>query len=545
MADEIKQILIDNEYLSSQNANMRSYWQDLADYCHPRKAWINSIRAKGERIKYNFLYDSTAIRSIRTAASGFHTNLTNPASRWFALETSNKDIMEDVDVRLWFKQVEDIIYATLNKSNFYNIINEFYIDFILFGTGGYFTNEDPIDLVRFTSIPVDQINLVEDANERMISFYRNFKLTAIQAVRLFGNKAGESVLKAYNEDKPFMEFEFLHYVSKRNERDVSKKDNINMPYRSVWINKKDKHKIAESGYQEMPYIFGRFYKDSSEVMGFSPAMDVLSEVKLMNAQKKTVIRGAMKRVDPPIVSPSKGFVVPLNFNPSAINYYDSKTNQDALKPLDVGRGDAGLGIDMIEMNKRDIEEGFFVPLFRTLGDITKQMTIPEVQRRIAEGMALLGPVVGRCTNEVLSPTVFRVLNILNRNMMLPPIPEALLIDDTKTVDLSLVYLSTLARAQRENEVSSLQNFLLDIGQIASVKPAVLDKIDEDKTADVLARIRGIDPEIMRSDNEVKAIREQAAQQQQAIMALQAGQGVADIANTAAQANKALADTGAK
>lgn len=542
MIDEVQMIMKENDYLSSQNANMRGYWQDLADYCHPRKAWINSIKSKGERVKYNFVYSSLAIRSLRTMASGFHTNLTNPSSRWFALETSDKNLMEDVDVRLWFKQVEDIIYATLNKSNFYNIINEFYVDYGLFGTGGFYTNEDSVDLIRFTSIPIEQINLVEDANERFIGFYRNFKLTALQAYRLFGDNVGESVMKAYKDDKPFEEFDFLHYVSKRNERDVSKKDNRNMPFKSVWISKKDKHKIAESGYQEMPYIFGRFYKDCNDVFGYGPAMDCLSEVKLLNAQKKTVLRGGMKRVDPAMVSPSKGFVLPLNFNPSAINYYDSKTSADALRALDVGRGDTGLGVDMMELERRDIEEGFFVPLFRTLGDITKQMTIPEVQRRISEGMALLGPVVGRCTNEVLSPTVFRVLNILNRNMMLPPIPEALLLDEEKTVDLSLVYLSTLARAQRENEVASLQSFLVDIGQIASVKPAVLDKINEDKTADVLARIRGIDPQIMRSDNEVKAIREQAMQQQQAMMALQAGQSVADIDNTLAQSHKALKDS---
>ena len=80
MATNVKEIILDNKFLRNQNSNHRSYMQDLADFIQPRKAWITSIRTKGEQLKFNFLYDSTAIRALRNMASGFNSNLTNQSS---------------------------------------------------------------------------------------------------------------------------------------------------------------------------------------------------------------------------------------------------------------------------------------------------------------------------------------------------------------------------------------------------------------------------------------------------------------------------------
>ncbi len=533
--DDIKDILLESEYLNNQSANYRSYVQDLADFYLPRKAWITTIRTKGERTKFNFLYDSTGIRSLRTMASGFHTNLTNRSSRWYALETSDKKLMKDREVRQYFKEVEDQQFAVLEQSNFYNVINEFYMDFGGFGQGTYSMLEDTKEVVRFKEIPIGQVCRVVDANDRLCGIYNNFKLTARQAFKLWGPMAGNNVVDAL-EKKPFEEFDFLHFAGERYSRDVNKADSSNMPFKSVWLNKKEKKLISEGGFMEMPYISEVFYKDNSDPNGFAPTMDVFAEVKLVNAMQRTLIRASMKQADPPLVMPSRGFVLPLNFDPAAMNYRDAKTSHEDIQALPVGNGRIDVNVEMITLIQQKIEEGMFVPLFRALSQITKQMTIPEIQQRIAENMVLLSPVIGRCDHGVLSPTIVRLYNIMNRNFLLPQPPEIL-----QGQNFQPVYLSPLAKAQRQTEINEVQAFLGEVQAIGAILPGAIQKLDEDKTVDYLHRVRGITPEIMRTDEDLQRVREEQAQQQQAMMAMQGAGGVAQISKTSAEAQKAGAE----
>lgn len=535
----VADVLEQNDFLRGQNANYRSFCQDIADFCLPRKAWQTSIRSKGERTKFNFLYDSTAIRGLRTTTSGFHTHLTNPTGRWFMLESQDRRHMQRRDVQTYFKQVEDVIFTTLATSNFYNTIQEFYTEFIAFGTSTFLIQPDDAELVRFNQIPVSQIARVTDGHDRVVGIYREFKLTARQAFRLWGTDAGQSVLKAL-EKRPHEEFDFVHFVGERAIRQAGKMDQANMPFQSVWVAKKDKSLIAKGGFQEMPYISEVFYRDSYDPNGFSPTMDVLAEIKLVNAMMRTIIRGGMKQADPPLVLPNAGFILPLNLNPAALNYREAKgTAKDDLQALPVGQGRIDISVELLQMVQSKIEEGMFVPLFRALDQITKQMTIPEVQRRIAENMGLLGPVVGRVNNGVLEPTIIRVFNILRDQLMLPEPPEIL--RGTRFIP---VYLSPLARAQRQSEITEIQSFLAEVQAVAAIAPQAIHNVDEDKVIQVLSRIRGITPEIMRSDEDIERMRKLEAEQQQLMTGMSVVDAATQIAKTGSEAarNDAQAQT---
>jgi hypothetical protein len=520
--------------LETKNQEWRQYHQDLALFCLPRKAWQTTIRNVGERLQLNTIFDSTAIRSLKIMSAGFHSNLTNPSSKWFALQTRRLTLMESHDVRMWFKDVEDIMYAVLSSTNFDTTMQEFYNDSGCFGTGIILILEDPKDKVRFTICPANQIVMEEDAQGRVNRIYRNYPMTAQQAFESWGNKCGEVILEKMKE-KPQDIVNIVHYVGPRENRDVSKEDNLNMPFISVWIEKSEKHAIKEEGFFEFPYAVGRFYKDPIDVLGFSPAMDVLADIKLVNAQVRTMLRAAMKTADPPLVLPSQGYVLPLNYNAAATNYRDVGTNKDDIQPLPV-MGNIPITMEVIRSVQDNIEKGFFVPLFRALSEVTKQMTVPEVQRRIAENMILLGPVVGRFTDELLDPILFRVFNILYRNGDLPDVPEEL-----QNEEMDIVYISPLAKAQRESEIYSIESFLSDVNAIAAVKPDALDKINSDKTIDIIAKIKGVSPDILNSDSDVKLIRDQRAQAQAAANQMVMLQQGADVLNTGAAANKSLAD----
>ena len=533
MPTNIKDILLENEFLNNQNSNYRDYCQDIAEFCLPRKAWITTIRTKGERIKFNFLYDSTAIGAVRDTAAGFNTYLTNSSSRWFALESRDKDLNKIKEVRQFWKDTEDWAYAKLADSKFYNTTLEYYTDLLSFGTSTFSMLEEPKKFVSFKKIPVEEVNRVVDANGNLCGLYRNFKLTAYQAFKLWGDNVGKSIKESL-EKKPFDEFEFVHFVGERYDRDVSKKDSGNMPYKSCWIAKKDEILMNESGYMEMPYISDVFYIDNNDTNGFSPAMDCFAEIRLVNAMQKTFIRADMKQADPPLVAPSRGFVLPLNFNPAGMNYRDPKTNKDDLQALPVGNGKLSTTYEHIKMVQEAIRERMFVNLFRSLNEVTKQMTVLETQQRLAQSMSILGPVVNRC-NDALGKSIIRLINMGARNPMsgFPKPPDE--IYSGKNQDYDIVYLSPMAKAQRQSEIMEIQSFLGDVNSIGAIIPSVFDKIDEDKTIDIMAQIRGITPEILRGDEQIKEIREQRQKQEQMMQTLQLAHTGAQIAKTGAEA----------
>jgi len=514
------------DLLKSQKANWENYFQDLATFCLPRKAFVTQDRAPGQRLNFARLFDSVAIRSLQTMAAGFASHLTNPNSKWFSLATRNKKKMAMRNVKVWFKEVNEIVEETLSNSNFYPIIEEFYLDSGCFGTGSVYSERDPKSRVRYTSIPIRELLFEEDHMCRVGRVYRLFKYTVQQMIDRWGlERVSDNVKrKAEKKEDRQEKIEVIHGVYPRDVRDASKEDALNKAYASMWMERETIHPLVEGGYDELPYGVGRFNKENDEAWGFSPAMNALADIFMINAEKKTLIRGAMKVVDPAVILASKGFMLPFNLNPSGVNYLERGNVKEKFTSIET-KGNIGIGMDMIMDVKNDIEEAFYVPLFKAFSQITKQMTVPEVQKRIEENMALLGPVVGRHTQEVLSPQIVRTFNILFEDGYLPPPPP-----EIQGEELDVVFVSALARAQRKNEIVSIDNFLTRVANMAGVLPDVLDKVDADKAVDVLADIEGIDPEILRSHEAVRALREARAQQQMQATQMEAveqGAGAAD------------------
>ena len=496
--------------LIGERANWDTYWQDIANVFMPRKAYITRPRVFGERLDFGRVFDSSPIRALNTMASGFHSWLTNPASKWFQLEMNNRQLMEIKAVKVWLEDVEEEVFFTLNNSNADETLQEFYIDAGGFGTGNIFIQEDFKDRVRFTELPIAEVYIEEDSRGRVSRIYRRFEYSVQQAWDLWGNDAGEEVReKIKSPSKVSDKVVYVHYIGPRDTRQEGKKNKFNMPFESKWITFKKKELVAEGGYNEFPVASGRFNKRVGEVWGFSPAMDNLADAHMLNAMKKTLIRAAMKIVDPPVTAPDRGYVMPFNFNPSGINYRNPQTKSDDLQPI-LTKGNIPIGIEMIQDTRDAIDLGMFVRVFQAFGQITKQMTVPEVQQRIREGMALLGPVVGRFQQEVLDPTITRVMMILERNGLLPKIPDIL-----RGQEFSVKYISPLAKAQRESEITGILRMLSTAADIATFAPNVIDKINPDKAIDVIADVIGVTPQIIRDDEETAEIRQARAQAEQA------------------------------
>lgn len=537
---DIKQLVLKNNYLSGQKGDWMSYWQDVANFCLPRKAWITTIKIYGEQLKFNYLYDSRAILALKKSAAGFHSNLTNPSSKWFDFRTLNDKFMQSGVNQRYFRECSDVQYGVNNESNWNETMIEYYTDDLCFGSTCVATEEDWKTHVRYTSVPIEQINVELDERGELLAMYRNFKFTANQCQLKFGkNNISKMMKEALEKDKGYEKFDILHYVGPRYDRDVSKKDNVNMEYRSCWIAKKEEHELKESGFKSNPYDFQRFWVHSDDTFGYSPAMDALASIKLANAQKRTLIRRAMKDADQATMMPARFFLGRLNQNPAAMNYYDkTKYTKDDFQTIPTG-GNVQLSVEMMQMEQNLIDEAFFLPLFQALTNVTKEMNIPETQKRISESLGLIGPVVGRMTKGIANSQM-RTFEILNDRGLFPPPPKEL-----RDQDMKIIFLSPLAKAQRASELTGLVSWAQFMGEMSKIIPEIKDRIDGDHIADGSADLFGVDPIYVREQNNADAIRKKraqlAAQQQQ----FEQAQQVSEVAKNAAGAKKSHAEAMSK
>ena len=503
MSAEGNRIIKRAEQLEAQKANWMQHWQDCAYYTMPRNAYVNRYRVRGELLPID-IFDSTAIHANQTLAAGLHGYMTNPSSRWFSLGLQNRTLSNDQEIKTWLKIVEQKIFDTLNTSNFNQVIHENYQELGTFGTSIIYEEADDEEIVRFYARPIGECSLEEDHRERVNEVYRRFELSAVQAFGRWGKEAGKAVVEAYNKEQYERKFIFYHAVMKRDMFKAGSKTSENLPWASYYVLKDGHEIISESGYHEFPFFTPRFNKVTGDVYGYSPTMVSLADIKMLNAMSKTIIKSAQKIVDPPLVLPHDGFLLPLNTNPGKINFQLKGTYQDEIRPLATG-GNIPVGLEMEEQRRMSIKKHFFVDLFLLLASQTGNMTATEVNQRVEEKMLILGPSIGRLMNELLDPIIYRTFGILSRKALLPAPPLKL-----QGQPLLVEYISPLAKAQRISEINSLLGVLSLAGQMAQVLPAVVDKIDGDKAMDLAADIYGTDPRLIRDEKMVAAIREQRA-----------------------------------
>ena len=525
--DLTKGLLSRFDRLQGQRENWETHWQEVADYMQPRKADVTKRRARGDK-RMEQVFDSSPIQAVELLAASLHGMLTNPSTPWFTLRFKDEEIENDDEAKLWLEASTDAMYTAFNRSNFQQEIFELYHDLITFGTAAMFIEEDDDDIIKFSTRHINEVFIAENDKGRIDTIYRKFKISARAAIQKFGEAVSADVQTKAKKD-PYEEIEILHAVYPRSDFNPNKRDKANMPFESVYMEYKNGNELSVGGFREFPFVVPRYLKASNEIYGRSPAMTALPDVKMLNEMSKTTIKAAQKQVDPPLLVPDDGFLLPVRTVPGGLNFYRSGT-RDRIEPLNIGANNP-LGLNMEQQRRESIRAVFYVnQLMMQQGP---QMTATEVIQRNEEKMRLLGPVLGRLQSELLKPLIDRVFAVLLRNNMLPPAPEFL-----SGRDVEIEYVSPLAKAQKSTELQSIMRAVEILGSLANVAP-VFDYVNFDNLVKHLADIVGVPQKILKSQSQVNAERQQAQAQQQEMQQMQQLQQVAKAGGDIAPLAKAL------
>ena len=524
--DLSKALLKRFDRLSSQRQNWETHWQEVADYMMPRKADVTKLRSKGDK-RTELIFDSSPLQAVELLAASLHGMLTNPSTPWFSLRFKDEMAEED-EAKEWLESATETMYAAFNRSNFQQEIFELYHDLITFGTAAMYIEEDNEDILKFSTRHINEVYIAENDKGRIDTVYRRFKISARAAIQQFGSAVSNKV-DTVNAKDPYEEIEIIHAVYPRADFNPNKKDKSNMPFESVYIEYASGDELSVSGFREFPFVVPRYLKASHEIYGRSPAMTALPDVKMLNEMSKTTIKSAQKQVDPPLLVPDDGFILPVRTVPGGLNFYRSGT-RDRIEPLNIGANNP-LGLNMEQQRRESIRAVFYVnQLMMQQGP---QMTATEVIQRNEEKMRLLGPVLGRLQSELLKPLIDRVFAVLLRNNMLPQAPEFL-----SGRDVEIEYVSPLAKAQKSTELQSIMRAVEILGSLANVAP-VFDYVNFDNLVKHLADIVGVPQKILKTQSQVNAERQQQAQQQEQMQQMQQLQQVAKAGGDIAPLAKAL------
>lgn len=503
-----------------------AHWSEIAERILPHQNNFIFNRPAGDK-RTEKIYDSTGALALTKFAAAMESMLTPRSQRWHRLTTSNPDLNEDMDVRLWFEDVTKILFSARYspEANFASQQHEVYMGLGAFGTGCLFIDDLLGEGLRYRTIHLGEIFIEEDFQGRIDTVYRNFSLTARQAVQKFGERTPEKIRETA-ESKPATKFKFVHCVSPNKDIDVTKSDHRGMKFKSVYVAEEGATIVQEGGYHTFPYATSRYVTAPGEVYGRSPAMIVLPDIKMINEMSKTNIRAAQKSVDPPLLLTEDGILGGINMTPNAVNYggVDSRTGKQNVVPLNTGAR-VDIGLEMENQRRTAINDAFLVTLFQILVE-TPQMTATEVLERAREKGALLTPTVGRQQSEALGPMIERELDILSRAGALPPMPDLLVEAEG---EFEIEYDSPLNRAQRAEEAVGLFRTIEGMAPLAQTNPEVMRRFDGDEILKGLAEINGMPTKWLKEDERLAAEDEQAAQAQQAQQLLEAAPVAADVA----------------
>lgn len=529
--------------LNNERSSWMTHWMELSKFLMPRTGrFLITDRNRGNK-RHNNIYDNAATRALRVLGAGLMSGATSPARPWIRVVTADPDMMDSEAVKVWCAKVTQIILDIFQRSNTYRSLQNIYEELGAYGTGCMVMADDFESVIHQFPLTAGEYSIAQNWRGDVDTMSREFEKTVENLVGEFGYDNCSSFVKnSWDRGNYDTWAPVCHLIEPRKNRDDSKLDAKNMKYRSVYFEPDQRQNtvLRESGMKKFRALAPRWSISGGDIYGNSPGMEALGHVK--EAQHNRLMKGTAidYQVKPPLQIPTQLKNAPQSRLPGGEFYYDQTNPGGGVRSAFNVQLDVRTLMEDIQDIREQIDETFYVQLFLLLSSndaVTSKLTATQVGEMKEEKLLMLGPVLERLHNELLSPLVGMTFDRAIETGLLPPAPEEL-----NGKELNVEFVSVLAQAQRAISTNSTDRFVMNLGAIAQFKPGVLDKFDEDKWAEKYADMLGVDPELIVADDKVALIRKakaQAAQQQAQVQTANVNADTAQkLGNTPTDGNNA-------
>lgn len=524
--------------LDAQRMQNEAIWDELGSICFPRNGTLASQRnpatgGRPDRARVAENFDGTAMRACNTLATGQSARITPMGARWFVLRPP-ASMAGESSAENWYARCTEVLIAKLGSSNFYNRAYECYQYRGAYGLSALETTSGAHGRgLHFRALPVGSFSIAENSLDEVDTVVRRYFQSPHQLSEAFGEKAlPKEVLKklADTATKHVSSESVLHVIAPRCDRDPRCDNSENKPIESCHVHVASETLLAESGFDSQPIACSRWQTNARNPYGWAPADYALPEAIQANFQEQMLDVLAELAAFPRILYPA-GMKDEIDFGALGLTSFDPSAGETAVPREWMTAGRYDVSKDRAADKKRAIESAFFTELFTAVSRLSPTATATQVGAIVSESREMFHPIYSNMVREFHTPVLRRCFSMLLQQGEMPPPPATVIQSDDLgpfIADPEVEYVSAMALALEQGQLSGLQSILTVLTPLAQMDPAWITFLNPDTIGPHLARVQGLPTSFIRTEEQLAALAQAQAQAQQAQQLQMASQSVRDI-----------------
>lgn len=540
-------------HMKNERRNWDSLFIELRDTFIPNRGRFEGD--KNKRIQRVSMLNSKPAIAVRTMASGLHAGLTSPARPWQKSTIREDDLGEFGPVRDWLAIVDDRMMRYYTMSGLYQALPFMYAEYGTMGIMGGMLFEDDKTLFRVEPYTIGSYYVARSDRGEYDTMYRVVQMTVRQIVSRFGSgPLGMSRLSAEirskwaNADQRETNVDVLHTVEPgEGGRWVS----------SWWEMGRCETRmpLKVASFTGNPVLAASWeYIENEAYPCNCPGMIARGDAKALQVDERRKSQAIERNDNPAMQGPVKATNV--NLSPGAYNQVDAMqaTGQNGgIRRIYDQQVDISGRLENLRERERRIDTAFYVDLFLmlTMDDRRQPSTAEEIRAKYDEKVLALGPTLEQANVMLrgLHSFVFDLMvrksmpiwrGVIDGDPILPKPPAELLRDG---VEIEPEFISALQQAQKAQQLQGLERFASMAGNIATMTQRLPEKLDTDQFLDEYGTALGVNPRVVRDDEEVAQMREQQAQADQMAQMAQMAPALRDAAGAMKDASGAVPQDG--
>jgi hypothetical protein len=513
--------------LRSDRGTTESHWQEVADYLMPSREFTTQNTPGSKRTAH--IFHTGPVMAAELLAGALHGMQLMP--NWMRLRPSDPQYDGDMEIQGWLDDATEKMLHEFSspRAKFSLSMHENYLDDAAFGTSVIMAFDRGRDVTLFKSLPLSECYLSENDDGDFDTLYRCYKMRAYDVInRPAWAGSITDALKREAANNPDAMWEIVHGIIPDPKHQGE--------YADSYVLKRSMIQMGGVGrYRSRPFVASRWSKRSGETYGNGPGMNALPDVKELNKLEEEHLRGVMLANAPPLALPDDGFLAPLSQNPRALNYYRTEMGQYQDRVFQINTGDRPeVAADKILNMEARVDAAFYIKWMQL--PFKPGMTATEINKRHVDQLRLMGPMGERGQTEKLGPLIDRAYTLMMDNGKFLPPPSSM-----NGISFRVEYASQTVLAQKGADAERLLNYIAALGQIAAGDPTVMDIVDMDEIASILADRMGAPAKALRDDRAVAELRQMRQKRDQQTQMAQAATVGAQALQAGGAGVKALAE----
>ncbi len=540
-------------------------WQTFAENFNPIRADFTRVRYISEEFA-SYLMTGRPVLAHRELTNALSSVLRPQGVQWFKPGVEDEAVNADPYNQKFFDFVAQRMSSVMydRRSQFRRSTREADGDWTLFGQAVIESRANNLrDGMLYRTWHLRDCVWTEDANLKIDSFHRKWKLQARQLVRLAAESKwtlSPEVTKKAEKDPaapchcrvivlPTDEYDSFG----KDEDGFNRKRNRNMPFVNVVIDEDNQKILEETPQYDLGYNIPRWVTIGGfSQYAYSPtAIVALPDGRMLQQMTLTLMEIGQKVVDPPMIAVGDAIQGGTNLYAGAINWvdpdYDERTGE-VLRPITIDGSGLKWGTEYEERIEQVVNEAFFLNVLNLPQYDQKEMTAEEWRGRMQEYVRRATPLfepVDVEYNGLLCDSTFN--EMARMGMFGSPLdfPPAL-----RGQEIKWKFTNPLVAAEAEQKTNSFTKLSQLLGAAMQIEPDVKADVDYDTAFRDAIPGTGAPAKWIRPQDAANQLKQQARQAQQAAQAAnqlgavaEHGGKIANAVGNVADASKSLQDAG--